>query len=153
MAQEEPKILGVLTGVVEDYKIRQCVQFEGTSEQIRQQTVTWIVDTRDKQVREALLKMGWTPPECEPKYLVNQPGKDLCAAWVRATQDLEYRRRDVAAAVVVVEEAAAALAEWLLPKDAKPGETIAVWFGHDLIQCKVGLTPATNVLSIRPGSK
>ncbi len=28
-------------------------------------TMTWIIDTRSKSLRQALIKMGWTPPEEE----------------------------------------------------------------------------------------
>jgi hypothetical protein len=27
---------------------------------------SWVVDTREQQVREALIQLGWTPPKEEP---------------------------------------------------------------------------------------
>ena len=37
----------------------------------------WLVDTREKQFRDALIKMGWTPPlDNEPMDYIQNPQKD-----------------------------------------------------------------------------
>jgi hypothetical protein len=55
------------TEVDTDGKITQCLftkSFLGESllnpEMMR--FTTWIIDTREKGIREALIKLGWTPP-------------------------------------------------------------------------------------------
>lgn len=69
---------------------------------------------------------------------VTADGKILIQAWLaaqervaRLTTQVQEARKDVGTAEV-------ALAKWLMPEDARPGEKIAVWFGDSLIQVEVG---------------
>jgi len=65
-------------------------------------------------------------------------GKRLIEQWLgaqRRTAQAELNWRDCTRDE---REAETALATWLAPSDAKPGEKIAVWYGNSLIQVEVG---------------
>ncbi len=51
------------------YNIKTTVCENGEIEQVlslRKRDISrWIIDTRDEQIREGLIKLGWTPPESE----------------------------------------------------------------------------------------
>ena len=43
----------------------------------KQTLMQFVIDTREKQIREALVKLGWTPPEPRDKaYSVEGPMKE-----------------------------------------------------------------------------
>lgn len=64
-------------------------------------------------------------------------GERLIKQWLSATERLERAKSEKNSAECDVVNAQNALAKWLLPDDAKPGEKIAVWFGDSLIQAEV----------------
>lgn len=73
---------------------------------------------------------------------VTSEGQRLVTAWLRCVDEHRRKQQAVYDAARDVSEAEAALAKWLAPPDAKPGEKIAVWFGDSLIQVEVGgVTP------------
>ena len=63
-------------------------------------------------------------------------GMRLVRAWLDQQREIaiaEQRLSDARSALAVHRRA---LAAWLLPDDAKPGEKIAVWLGDSLIQAE-----------------
>lgn len=65
-------------------------------------------------------------------------GKRLIELWLTARNRVENLDMQRSSAACDVLNAEAALAKWLAPDDAKPGEKIAVWFGDSLIQVEIG---------------
>ena len=53
--------------------------------------------------------------------------------WERAIENVEYKRQQLNSAECELTNATNDLGKWLLPNDAKKGETIAVWHGDELI--------------------
>lgn len=69
---------------------------------------------------------------------VTTEGRRLVEAWTNARQLVTQCHRRLSEAQGIERETEAALAKWLAPSDAKPGEKIAVWYGDSLIQVEVG---------------
>ncbi len=65
---------------------------------------------------------------------VTSEGARLIKEWLAAQESLENARRVLSARECDLSNTKIALARWMLPQDAKPGEQIAVWFGDSLIQ-------------------
>lgn len=61
-------------------------------------------------------------------------GERLVKAWLSETEMLERARGEVRRRECDLANSANALAKWMLPDDAKPGEKIAIWYGDSLIQ-------------------
>lgn len=66
-------------------------------------------------------------------------GTRLVKAWLDAQERLRRAERDRNSAECDLKNSANALAKWMLPEDAKPGEKIAVWHVDSLIQVEVPL--------------
>lgn len=47
----------VSTTVINHHQIEQIVDFSNS-----EYTMRWIINTREQQVRNALIELGWTPP-------------------------------------------------------------------------------------------
>lgn len=65
---------------------------------------------------------------------VSRDGDKLIKDWLHAQRRLEGAKREVNSAECDLLNSTNALAKWMLPDDAKPGEKIAVWYGDSLIQ-------------------
>lgn len=65
-------------------------------------------------------------------------GQRLITVWLRCVDEHRRKQQAVYDAFRDVAESEAALAKWLAPPDAKPGEKIAVWFHDSLIQVEIG---------------
>jgi len=63
---------------------------------------------------------------------LTRDGARYVAAYLRAATYLRRRREDVERAERDMVEAETVLGEWILPPDARIGETIAVWEGDSL---------------------
>jgi len=61
-------------------------------------------------------------------------GKRLIERWEQAKKGLEYAKSQVNSAECELANATNALAKWMLPEDAAPGEKICVWHLDALIQ-------------------
>jgi hypothetical protein len=72
---------------------------------------------------------------------VTSEGQRLIANWLRAKQEEERTSRELSARERDTRDAARALAAWLLPDDAKPGEKIAVWWEDNLFQATKAPAP------------
>ncbi len=68
---------------------------------------------------------------------VTRQGHDLIQAWVNAEEQMSAAYKRAHQAKALRDAARDALANWLLPEDAKEGEKIAVWNGASLIQIEV----------------
>lgn len=66
-------------------------------------------------------------------------GTRLVKDWLGAKERLEKLKREVTRAECDLSNTQTALAKWMLPQDAKPGEKIAVWHHDSLIQVEVPL--------------
>lgn len=69
---------------------------------------------------------------------ITTEGRRLVEAWTNARRRVTQCNLQLADAEKIERETEAALAKWLAPSDAKPGEKIAVWYGDSLIQVEVG---------------
>jgi hypothetical protein len=69
---------------------------------------------------------------------VTSEGGRLIAAWLNCVDNHRRHQQAMWDAFKDVQQTEAALAKWLAPPDAKPGEKIGVWFGDSLIQVEVG---------------
>lgn len=76
---------------------------------------------------------------------VTSEGKTLIANWLRSVDEHRRRQQSVYDAYSDVQSSEAALAKWLAPPDAAPGEKIAVWFGDSLIQVEMGHDVPSNL--------
>lgn len=72
---------------------------------------------------------------------VTAAGSRLITQWLSAQEQVDRTRDELSRRHLDLREAETALAKWLTPSDAKPGEKIAVWFGDSLIQVEVGGVP------------
>ena len=70
----------------------------------------------------------------KPETGVSGEGENLLKSWLRCIQLVRNAKREVNSAECDEMNSQTALARWLLPKDAKEGEKIAIWFGDSLIQ-------------------
>jgi hypothetical protein len=61
-------------------------------------------------------------------------GKRLIDSWEAAGKRLQGAKSDLNRCEVAARNAEQALAKWLLPDDAAPGEKFAVWHGNELIE-------------------
>lgn len=55
------------------YKIEVTTNFDrntGKVETFTDKAMRFIIDTQEKQVRDSLIELGWTPPRAEPDNLV-----------------------------------------------------------------------------------
>jgi hypothetical protein len=68
-------------------------------------------------------------------------GERLILAWTGAQEATRRARSDLTSCECDESNTRRALAAWLKPHDAKPGEKIAVWFGDNLVQVEVGGAP------------
>lgn len=68
---------------------------------------------------------------------VTSEGKRLIDQWVRSRDHVAQLKRQLNSAECDMMNNHNALAKWLLPDDAKPGEKIAVWHGDNLVQVEV----------------
>lgn len=68
---------------------------------------------------------------------LTRDGRRVVEDWLANQAELEAARRVVMQRETDVASAAVAVAKWLLPDDAKPGEKIAVWYLDSLIQAEV----------------
>src|SRR5262245_32254675 len=66
-------------------------------------------------------------------------GTRLVQAWLAAQDRLRRANSEVVTAECDVSNSQSALAKWMLPEDAKPGEKICVWHGDSLIEVEVPL--------------
>lgn len=66
-------------------------------------------------------------------------GTGLVKNWLAAQERLRTAKVEVGYAERDINESQRALAKWLLPADAVPGEKISVWHGDSLIQVEVPL--------------
>ena len=64
---------------------------------------------------------------------VTHAGDSLIKGWQHATRRLGMARDELAEAIIDCAECERELARWLLPGDAKLGETIGVWYGDSII--------------------
>ena len=71
-----------------------------------------------------------------PKLEPTREGEKLLKEWLAAKEREEETSRDANRARCDRANAEIALANWLLPTDAKPGEKVLMWCGHDLIQAE-----------------
>lgn len=69
---------------------------------------------------------------------LTKDGHTLVTNWLRAVDEHQLQQQRTWDRYKDVQQTEAALAKWLAPPDAKPGEKIAVWFGDSLIQVEVG---------------
>lgn len=65
---------------------------------------------------------------------VSREGLDLIKAWENAKSAEMRARHELHKCETALMNAHNALAKWMLPHDAKPGEKFGVWVGNDLIQ-------------------
>lgn len=72
---------------------------------------------------------------------VTSEGDRLIRNWLRAAERVHQCKLELNTAECDLINAGEALAKWMKPPDAKPGEKIAVWFGDSLIQVEVGGVP------------
>lgn len=81
-------------------------------------------------------------------------GERLVKAWLDAKQEVDRTKSHLNRAECDVTNTQNALAKWMLPEDAKPGEKIAVWYGDSLIQVEVPLqSHMTAPITIRKRGK
>jgi hypothetical protein len=66
-------------------------------------------------------------------------GTRLVKAWLGAQDEVERAKSRLRSAECDLANTQKALAKWMLPEDAKPGEKIAVWYVDSLIQVEVPL--------------
>lgn len=64
-------------------------------------------------------------------------GERLVKAWLGAQEQLATAKSMLNRSECDLANSQNALAKWMLPADAKPGEKIAVWHGDALIQVQV----------------
>jgi hypothetical protein len=64
----------------------------------------------------------------------SEAGKDLIECWHRAKMHKRDLERKLTTATNDAEVAEKALADWLLPPDAKANEKFCMWYGDTLIQ-------------------
>lgn len=65
---------------------------------------------------------------------VTKTGRELIREWAHAKERVERLREQINRAEVEAANAELALSRWMLPPDAKMGETISIWFGDSLLQ-------------------
>lgn len=65
---------------------------------------------------------------------VTRDGQHHIKAWLASIERYEQTDRERDRARHDKDNCAKALAKWMLPEDAKPGEKICVWYGDSLIQ-------------------
>lgn len=87
-----------------------------------------------------------------PDDTANTEGTRLIKNWEVAKRDLERARSAVNSAECELANSTNALAKWLLPDDAIPGEKICVWHLDSLIQVEAtadGMSDAKITLRTR----
>ena len=52
----------IITTNTDGFKIDSAIEMRGMND-IRQHMTRMIIDTQDQQIRAALIKLGWTPPD------------------------------------------------------------------------------------------
>lgn len=72
-----------------------------------------------------------------PTGTVTADGQRLIERWTHAIAAWDDLKRQENQVWCEVQNAKNALAKWLKPEDAKPGETYAVWSGDSMIQVVV----------------
>lgn len=76
---------------------------------------------------------------------VTSEGRRLIDGWTAAVTNERRVRTSLDSASQSRAAAEQALAKWLLPHDAKPGETIAIWYGDGLIQVENTEPPTVSI--------
>lgn len=74
-------------------------------------------------------------------HSLTREGENLVRNWLTSQEHVRQQRSALNSAECDEANCHSALAKWLIPEDAKPGEKIAVWFGDSLIQVEVGGVP------------
>lgn len=68
---------------------------------------------------------------------VTSDGERLIKAWLGAQESVQRAKSNLNGAECDLSNTQEALAKWLIPEDAKPGEKFSVWFGDSLIQVEI----------------
>jgi hypothetical protein len=67
---------------------------------------------------------------------ISGDGEQLLRAWLYAKERVRTAERELNSAQCDQSNTQTELVRWLLPRDAKEGEKIAVWFGDSLVQAE-----------------
>lgn len=87
--------------------------------------------------------------------IATRDGQALIAAWLSAGERERRLRGELIRAECDTHNAENALAKWMLPTDARPGEKIAVWQSDSLFQVEVGndQPPSDHKVTVRTRGK
>lgn len=85
---------------------------------------------------------------------VASEGRRLIDRWTAADKELRSAQSRLNSAECEAANAKQAMAKWLLPEDAKPGEKLAIWYGDgSLIQVEVAELGRDHIITVRQRGK